>query len=852
MKKFQLIIGLFFLLLILGSCSTDNSTDLAQSNENAVTGQSEESVENCNHVFTDTIIQPSCTKNGYTLHTCEICGYSYSDSIVKKNEHKYGDWEIISEATLTVNGKRRASCLYCNASKQESYQHEWNANATIDVLKFIDDGFECTVRLKDTAYSGEIRVPAISPKGTVVSIIDNSGFYASCASSIQLPETIIKIGNDAFANCKNLTSITIPTGVKQLGNSILKNSPYVKTVYFNATNCNGMQYAPWGDSSQVETLIVGDNVNYIPGGLFQKYSALKNVTLGKNVTTIYSYAFEGTTSLKTIQFPEGLQVIKEYAFFNSGLTSIVLPSTLKRIENDAFANIHLNCDQLVIPKNLQYIGSNIFSNSNAGTVKELVYNAKEATSYASMMVQAPFLYLNVEKITISKDVVSLGDYLFAGIDGVTTITIDIHDNTLPKGLFSNATTLEKVVLGSNIRKLEPYVFENCGNLEEIQGIERITHLGEGSFAYCTKVTSFDFTNILEWDKYVFNESGLSTVILPDDMTVLPAGAFSGCRYLKTLALPSKLVTISADAFYSSGIETLTIPNTVTSIGMYAFRYCKNLYEIELSDALKTIGYSCFEQCTSLKKLELPNGFTTLGEHALFGCSGLEYFIMPQSMTTIPSNCFSGCSSLREVVLMNQLTDLPYGLFSYCAKLESVTLPQTLKTIGDLAFFNCMSLKSIVIPDSCMSIGRDAFYGCTQLETVTFGANITKIGGSAFSHCSSLKEVRLPDTVTELGSWAFSDCTALEKLYIGTAITNIGSEAFKNCIALKSVFLPNSLLAFSPSNSDQPVFYGCNNLVIYTEVETIPVIWSIHFGTYILKDYTYDEYLSITTNTEKSN
>ena len=111
---------------------------------------------------------------------------------------------------------------------------------------------------------------------------------------------------------------------------------------------------------------------------------------------------------------------------------------------------------------------------------------------------------------------------------------------------------------------------------------------------------------------------------------------------------------------------------------------------------------------------------------------------------------------------------------------------------------------------------------------------------------------LPDTVTELGSWAFSNCTALEKLYIGTAITKIGSEAFKNCIALKSVFLPNSLLAFSPSNSDQPVFYGCNNLVIYTEVGTIPVIWSIHFGTYILKDYTYDEYLSITTNTEKSN
>lgn len=852
MKKFQLLIGLFFLLFMLGSCSTDNSANLIQSNQTALMEQSNESVEICNHVLTDTIIPPGCTENGYTLHTCEICGYSYSDSIVKESGHSYGDWTIISEATMTKNGKRSASCLSCNATKQESYQHEWNANATIDVLNFIDDGFECTVRLKDYAYTGEIRVPALSPQGTIVSIIDDCGFYSSRASSIKLPETITKIGYNAFANCKNLTFITIPSNVKWLGNTLLENSPNVKTVYFNATNCNGMQYAPWGDSSRVETLIVGDNVRYIPSGLFQKYSALKNVTLGKNVTTIYSYAFEGTTALKTIQFPEGLQEIKEYAFFNSGLTSVVLPSTLKRIEDCAFAKISLNCDQLVIPKNLQYIGYNIFSNPNAGTVKELVYNARQATSHASMMVQAPFLNLNVEKITISKDVVSLGDYLFAGIGGVTTATIDIQGNTLPWGLFSNVTTLEKVVLGSNIRKIEANVFEDCSNLKEIQGIEQITHLGANVFTNCTKITSFDFTNLLEWGGYSFNGSGLSSVILPDNMTELPVGAFAGCQYLKTLTLPSNLVTISADAFYGSGIETLILPNTVTSIEMYAFRYCHSLYEIVLSDALETIGSNCFEQCTSLKKLELPNGFTTLGGQALLGCTALESFTMPQSMTTIPSYCFSGCSSLKEVVLMNQLTELPHGLFSYCANLESVILPQTLQTIGDSMFFNCTSLKSIVIPDSCTSIGHHAFYGCTQLETVKFGANITKILGGAFSYCSSLKEVILPDTVTELGLWAFSNCTALEKLYLGTSITKIEGAAFLNCIALKTVFLPKSLLSFSPSNTDQPVFEGCYNLVIYTEVETIPVTWSIHFGTHILKDYTYDEYLLITANTEKNN
>ena len=57
-----------------------------------------------------------------------------------------------------------------------------------------------------------------------------------------------------------------------------------------------------------------------------------------------------------------------------------------------------------------------------------------------------------------------------------------------------------------------------------------------------------------------------------------------------------------------------------------------------------------------------------------------------------------------------------------------------------------------------------------------------------------------------------------------------------------VFLPKSLSAFQPESSAQRVFNGCNNLIVYTDVESIPTLWFTHFGTVIRNGYTYEEYL----------
>ena len=824
----------------------------------------EENDEACRHILFDTVVAPSCTQTGSTIHSCVLCGYSFFDSVTEKLDHQYGEWEIVYDATLTTNGKKAKTCASCGKEEAEFYQHEWNVNANTDMLEFREDYDNCSVSLKYEYidYTGEIRVPAVSPEGNIVQSVGSLGFDNSKASAIHLPDTIVKIGDRAFANCPNLTSITIPENVKEIGKNILAYSPNVKTVYFDAIACSSWYKPVWGEGSAIEHLVVGDNVEYIPGGLFNQYTSLKSVVCGKNLKSIQGGAFleatnltsvqfnEGLekigdyafskTGLTSVQFNEGLQTIGEYAFSQSGLTSVALPSTIKTLGDSAFSYIPLDCDQLVIPAGLQNIGGNAFSGT--GTVKELVWGAENAVVDSTWDFQAPFKGLTVEKLTISPNVCVLGKLLFANVQGLKEVSVDMQGDTIPHSFFAGCSSLERVVLGENIKKIASYTFENCTSLKEIVGIEQITHLGSQVFKGCTNITFFDFTNLEEWGINIFEESGLCEVVLPDDMTVLPAQTFVGCSYLKTVTLPEGLTTISSYAFSFSGIEHLVLPDSVTTIEENAFSNCESLTDIQLSSSLKTIGSAAFRMCSALKTLEIPEGVTSLGGFS--GCSSLESITVPSTVTHIPAGCFSICPSLKEVVILAPVTELPRGVFSYCGALESVTLPNTIVSIGSEVFFECTSLQSIVIPDACTSIGMSAFYNCQQLQSVTFGNSmITDIGNGAFTFCAMLTEVILPDTVLNIDDWAFSGCTSLKKVYLGSSVQHIGSAAFMECTALETVFLPKSLLNISPDPNDWQVFKDCDDPILYTDADKIPTAWATYFGASILKNYTYEQYLN---------
>ena len=141
----------------------------------------------------------------------------------------------------------------------------------------------------------------------------------------------------------NISEITIGNNVINIGYCAFTGLALVEKVYYNATNANNLianNYVFTGVGYSVEKLsvIIGDNVTYIPQylfspcedsptGLFQSplglggYAYIKNLTIGKNVTSIGNYAFAHCKLLKQLNFnakdmPDLVQ--KNYVFYDVG------------------------------------------------------------------------------------------------------------------------------------------------------------------------------------------------------------------------------------------------------------------------------------------------------------------------------------------------------------------------------------------------------------------------------------------------------------------------------------------------------------------------------------------------------
>ncbi len=128
-----------------------------------------------------------------------------------------------------------------------------------------------------------------------------------------------------------------------------------------------------------------------------------------------------------------------------------------------------------------------------------------------------------------------------------------------------------------------------------KGVERIGHNAFGNF---TKLKSVKFPKTLKRiDAYAFSDTQISSLQLPDNVTVIGEGAFypsiiSG--KIKTIKLPAKLKTIGKWAFEEQKFTELTIPANVEKIGAQAFSGCQSLKKIVIkSKKLKKIGSRAF-------------------------------------------------------------------------------------------------------------------------------------------------------------------------------------------------------------------------------------------------------------------
>lgn len=131
----------------------------------------------------------------------------------------------------------------------------------------------------------------------------------------------------------------------------------------------------------------------------------------------------------------------------------------------------------------------------------------------------------------------------------------------------------------------------------------------------------------------------------------------------------------------------------------AFSDCRFLSYIALPSTAKRIGHAAFLSCRNLNHVDFSEGLEVIGRAAFCGCNNLLSLYLPSTLRQIWPNAFTSCEALLNVVLPDGVWRMGGYAFSYCAHLNSIVLPKALRDLGTSPFHHCDRLKRITLDAS---------------------------------------------------------------------------------------------------------------------------------------------------------
>ena len=605
----------------------------------------------------------------------------------------------------------------------------------------------------------------------------------STLTSITIPDSVTSIGSSAFFGCSSLTSITIPDGVTSIGGDAFYKCGGLTSINI-PDSVTSIGSSAFSECRSLTSVTIGNSVKWIKDSAFYNCSSLTSINIPDSVTSIGRSAFDNCSSLTSVHISD-LSAWCKISFgrydanplYEEGgklylngneLTELTIPSDITEIKDYAFYNCR-SLTSVTIPDSVTSIGYAAFEICSSLTSVTI------GNSVTSIGGSAFSGCSSLTSVTIPNSVTSIGKSAFSGCTGELTVNCNIPNasSSYEYGVFYNSK-FTKVSIGNSVTSIGDYAFYECSSLTSVIIPDSVTSIGKETFRDCSGI-QFVFYNgdLAQWcnintfDHYSSPLNQCGTLLVNGEV-------LSG-----EITIPDGAKKIPSGTFRNNTLITkMIIPDSVSEIGAGAFSGCSSLASVHISD----LSAWCKISFGNSDASPLYNG----GKLYLNG-NELTELTIPSDITEIKDCAFSGCSSLTSVTIPDSVTSIGWGAFKSCRSLTSVTIPDSVISIGKYAFSGCSSLTSITIPDGVTSIGEYAFFGCSSLTSITIPDGVASIGEYAFNGCSSLTSVTIPDSVTSIGEYAFYRCSRLTSATIGNSVTSIGSYAFYYCSSLTSVY-----------------------------------------------------------------
>ena len=527
----------------------------------------------------------------------------------------------------------------------------WGANAfaaqLINGINYDLNEVELKAKVvaKDPLYTGDIVIPATveydAKTYNVVRI--NTEAFRDCidVTSVSLPEGLEDIGFDAFWNCDKLTTVAIPSTVTSI-------SPYA------FEDCN--ELAEFTLPNTVTT--VGYNI----------FSGSNKLTQPVYNNTFFAYMPKGYSGDYTIQ--AGITTIVDYAFKGcTELTSVTMPNSVTTIGTSAFENC-TKMTSVTLSEGLSIIAG-AFSNC-----------------------------IKLQSVTIPASVTKISDYAFNGCSELASVTFKEGLQQIGTGAFANCAITD-ISIPASVTGMGS-AFTSCP-------LENIT-IAAGNAYFDSRD---DCNAIIETAENLL-VVGAKNSTIPDGVVTIGSSAFQGTD-IASVTLPASVLEIQDHAFRDcSKLTSFTLPNTVTSVGDDVF------VGSGITEPVYNNTIFAFMPPTKTGAYTIPAGIQQIAGNAFQDCKLLTAVTFPSSLQSVGFDAFWNCDELTEVVLPEGLTSIRGYAFENCDKLHKVTLPSTLTEIIHHAFYNSSALDTIIVNVADpLDISADVFGGVNTASCKLF-------------------------------------------------------------------------------------------------------------------------------------